>query len=82
MPGRHVFEVTGLPDGSWALCESGKDAIGKSFADQAEALVHAERLARAAQPSKIIVENADGTIDHERVFGTDVDILASHEKDY
>jgi hypothetical protein len=76
MLGRHVYEVTELPHGNWTLHESGQRVAVETFQDRDAAIVAAERLARAAQPSKIIVQNADGTVDHERLFGVDKGVTA------
>ena len=74
MLGRHVYRVTPASrseDGAWVVRKEGEaDPFGRS-ASKAEAVELACRLAAQDEPAKVTVENLDGTLDEERVFGVD-----------
>ena len=71
MLGRHVYRVH-LGEGSWSVTKEGEAALRRTFAGRAEALAEACRLAQADQPSRVIVDNGDGILLEERLFGADL----------
>jgi hypothetical protein len=71
MLGRHVYRVH-LGDGNWSVTKEGEAAPRGSFAGRQEALAEACRLAEADQPSRVTVDDGDGVILEERLFGTDL----------
>lgn len=71
MLGRHVYRVH--PNGGrWTVTKEGEDAPRAAFADRAEALAAACRLADGDQPSRVTVDDGDGQIVEERLFGRDL----------
>jgi hypothetical protein len=71
MLGRHVYRVH--PDnGKWAITKEGEGSSRAQCATQAEAVAAASKLADADQPSRVLVDNGDGLILEERLFGSDL----------
>ena len=71
MLGRHVYRVHPA-DGSWSVTKEGEAAPRGSFAGRRKALTEACRLAEADQPSWVTVDDGDGLIVEERLFGADL----------
>jgi hypothetical protein len=71
MLGRHVYRVH-LGDGSWSVTKEGEAAPRGGFTNRQEALTEACRLAQADQPSRVTVDDGDGIIVEERLFGADL----------
>jgi Uncharacterized protein conserved in bacteria (DUF2188) len=70
MLGRHVYRVH--PTGQvWTVTKEGEDRPRGGFAGQEEAIAEAVRLAEADEPAKVTVDNGDGTILEEWLFGGD-----------
>ena len=70
MLGRHVYRVH-PEDGRWTVIKEGESQPRGGFARREEALAEATRLAGLDKPSKLIVDNGDGTLAEEQFFGTD-----------
>jgi len=71
MLGRHVYRVH-PEDGQWNVIKDGEDRPRAQFARQEEAIGEASRLASGDQPSRVTVDNGDGIILEERLFGSDL----------
>jgi len=71
MLGRHVYRVH-LADGSWSVTKEGEGNARDTFSRRDEALAEACRLATADQPSRVTVDDGDGVIVEERLFGADL----------
>lgn len=71
MLGRHVYRVH-LGDGRWSVTKDGESEPRGTFSGREEALAEACRLAQADQPSRVSVDNGDGVIVEERLFGADL----------
>ena len=71
MLGRHVYRVH-LGDGSWSVTKEGEGHPRGTFGGREEAFAEACRLAQADQPSRVIVDDGDGVIVEERLFGADL----------
>ena len=56
----------------WTVTKDGESQPRASFASREEALAEAQRLADANQPSKVTLDNGDGIILEEHLFGTDL----------
>jgi hypothetical protein len=72
MLGRHIYRVSPTPDGAWSVTKEGEAEARDSRETRERAVQLACALAAADEPSKVVVENGDGTLADERVFGTDV----------
>ncbi len=70
MLGRYVYRVTPAPGGGWIVLKEGESSPETSETREA-AVAIACALAATDQPSKVVIDNPDGTIAEERVFGTD-----------
>lgn len=70
MLGRHVYRVH-LVDDAWVVTKEGEDHPRANFDRREQAIAEATRLARSDQPARITVDNGDGTIAEERLFGAD-----------
>jgi len=70
MLGRHVYRVHAA-EGRWTVTKDGEEQPRASFARREQAIDEAMRLAEADEPSKVTVDNGDGTLAEERLFGAD-----------
>lgn len=70
MLGRHVYRVHPAA-GRWTITKEGEAQPRGEFAGRDEAISEACRLADADQPSRVVVDDGDGVILEERLFGTD-----------
>ena len=71
MLGRHVYRVQPT-EGRWTITKEGENQPRAGFASRDEALAEARRLADADQPSKVTLDNGDGIILEEHLFGRDL----------
>jgi hypothetical protein len=71
MLGRHVYRVSPTRTGVWSVVKEGETEARDSRETRERAVELACGLAAADEPSKVIVEDTDGTLADERVFGTD-----------
>lgn len=70
MLGRHVYRIH--PDGEeWLVTKEGEDCSRASFHSREQAVAEGIRLARSDLPAKVRVDNDDGSIAEERLFGHD-----------
>jgi hypothetical protein len=70
MLGRHVYRVSPVEQG-WAVIKEGEDRPRGNFTSRDEAMDEAVRLARSDQPARVTVDNGQGFILEEQLFGTD-----------
>ena len=71
MLGRHVYRVHSA-EGRWTVTKEGEAHPRAGFAELQAALDEACRLAQAEEPSKVTVDDGDGIILEERLFGSDL----------
>jgi hypothetical protein len=71
MLGRHVYRVHPT-EGRWTITKEGESQPRASFVSRGEALAKAQRFADADQPSKVTLDNGDGIILEEHLFGRDL----------
>ena len=71
MLGRHVYRVHPAA-GRWTVTKEGESEPRAGFASRDEALAEARRLADADKPSKVTVDDGDGVILEEHLFGSDL----------
>lgn len=71
MLGRHVYRVSPMPNGKWSVSKEGESTPREARETRESAVTIACALAAADEPSKVIVEDTDGTLADERLFGTD-----------
>jgi hypothetical protein len=76
MLGRHVYRVTPSAEGAWTVRKDGDVGTHREGRNRREAFDLACELARRDEPSKVVVENGDGTIAEEQVFGIDDGLLS------
>jgi len=70
MLGRHVYRVHPTDEG-WTVRKEGEDHPRREFPGREEAIAEAVRLAGSDEPAKVTVDNGDGTIAEEWLFGSD-----------
>jgi hypothetical protein len=70
MLGRHVYRVHAT-DELWSVTKEGEDKPRRGFPQRDKAIAEARRLAKADQPSKVIIDDGDGKLTDEEVFGID-----------
>jgi uncharacterized protein DUF2188 len=70
MLGRHIYRVQ-PDDRGWSVTKEGEARPRALFARREEALAEACRLAGTDEPARVTVDNGDGTIAEERLFGAD-----------
>jgi hypothetical protein len=71
MLGRHVYRVH--PEaGRWTVTKEGEAEARADFASREEAVAAAFGLANGDKPSKVTVDDGDGVILEERLFGRDL----------
>lgn len=71
MLGRHVYRVAPASAGEWVVLKEGQARPYGARANREDATAYACDLAAADQPSKVVVENPDGTLADEKEFGID-----------
>jgi Uncharacterized protein conserved in bacteria (DUF2188) len=70
MLGRHVYRVHPTEAG-WTVTKEGEDRPRAGFAAREKAIAEAVRLAGSDEPAKVTVDNGDGVINEEWLFGSD-----------
>jgi hypothetical protein len=70
MLGRHVYRVHPAGAG-WTVAKEGEEPSRGQFASRDEAIAAAIRAAESDEPAKVMIENGDGTIANEWLFGAD-----------
>ncbi|MGE0259188.1 MAG: DUF2188 domain-containing protein [Alphaproteobacteria bacterium] len=80
MLGRHVYRVHPA-DGKWTITKEGEDRARGEFAGREEAVAEASRLADRDKPSRVLVDDGDGLILEERLFGADLSEEFDRETD-
>ena len=80
MLGRHVYRVHPA-DGSWMITKEGESQTRGEFGGRDEAIAEACRLADTDQPSRVLVDDGDGVILEERLFGSDLSQEFDQETD-
>ena len=71
MLGRHVYRVHPA-EGRWKVVKEGDAAGPAEFGRRHDAVAEACRRAETDQPSKVIVDDGDGVILDEHLFGSDL----------
>ena len=71
MLGRHIYRVSPTPNGGWSVTKEGESAPRDARQTRDGAVAFACALAAADEPSRVVVDNADGTLAEERIFGAD-----------
>jgi hypothetical protein len=71
MLGRHVYRVAPDAGGTWRIRKDGEAEPRAARSSRDDAVAAALDYARADQPSRVVIEEADGTIAGEQVFGAD-----------
>lgn len=71
MLGRHVYRVHPT-EGGWTVTKEGEERPRAGFPGREEAIAEAVRLAGSDEPAKVTVDNGDGTIAEEWLFGSDL----------
>jgi len=71
MLGRHVYRVHPAA-GRWTVTKEGETEPRGDFAGREEALREACRMAESDQPSRVTLDNGDGLIVEEHLFGSDI----------
>jgi hypothetical protein len=70
MLGRHVYRIHPT-DAGWIVAKKGGEGPCAICHGRAEAIAEAVRAAGSDEPAKVIVDNGDGTIAEEWLFGGD-----------
>jgi hypothetical protein len=70
MLGRHIYRVhrTGQ---AWTVTKEGEGGPRAEFRGREEAIAEAVRLAGSDEPAKVTVDNGDGSLAEEWLFGSD-----------
>jgi hypothetical protein len=71
MLGRHVYRVHSA-DGRWTVTKEGEAGPRGGFERREAALAEACRLAEADPPSRVTVDDGDGILVEEHLFGSDL----------
>ena len=70
MLGRHVYRVHPTKQG-WMVTKEGEDQPRGGFPGREEAIAEAVQLAGSDEPAKVTIDNGDGIIVEEWLFGSD-----------
>jgi len=70
MLGRHVYRVYPAGEG-WIVTKEGEDHSRGEFSSREDAIAAAVRSAETDEPAKVMIENGDGTLANEWLFGAD-----------
>jgi hypothetical protein len=79
MLGRHIYRVSPLATGGWSVRKEGEATARGSRDSRDEAAEFACELAAKDEPSKVVVEDTDGTLVEERAFGVDTGLMPEAE---
>ncbi len=71
MPKRVVYHVTPHPDGGWQVKKRKASEPESRHPTKVLAVARAKELAKACQPSQVIVHRQNGTIEDESTYGAD-----------
>jgi Uncharacterized protein conserved in bacteria (DUF2188) len=71
MLGRHVYRVHPAED-RWTITKEGESHTRGEYGNRDEAIAEACRLADSDKPSRVLVDDGDGLILEERLFGSDL----------
>jgi hypothetical protein len=71
MLGRHVYRVH-QEEEHWTVIKEGDGAAPVEYGGRDEAVKEACRRAETDQPSRVIVDNGEGAILEEHLFGSDL----------
>ncbi|HEU4561705.1 MAG TPA: DUF2188 domain-containing protein [Longimicrobium sp.] len=67
---RNIYDVS--PDGDkWKVKKRGAATAAGTFDKKQDAVDYGVALARANQPSQLVIRRKDGTIEEERTYGDD-----------
>ena len=67
---RNIYDVTTHPDG-WQVKKRGNATASAVKPTKAEAVSRGQEIAKANQPSQLVVHKEDGTFDYEYTYGND-----------
>ena len=70
MLGRHIYRVHRTAQG-WTVTKEGENRPRGGFLGREEAVAEAVRLASSDEPAKVTIDNGDGIIAEEWLFGAD-----------
>jgi len=71
MLGRHVYRVHAGEDGRWSITKEGEPSPRANYSGRELAVAEACRLAESDKPSRVLIDNGDGTLAEERLFGSE-----------
>jgi hypothetical protein len=71
MLGRHEYRVR-PENGRWTVSKEGEDRARGEFPDRQTATAQACRLAESDEPSRVTIDDGEGRILEERLFGADL----------
>jgi hypothetical protein len=71
MLGRHVYRVSPAAKGEWLVAKEGEAQPRGTRPSRDAAVKYACDLAAADEPSKVSVEDGQGKLADERIFGVD-----------
>ncbi|HEX3863930.1 MAG TPA: DUF2188 domain-containing protein [Stellaceae bacterium] len=71
MLGRHIYRVHPV-DGRWTVTKEGETEPRGAFQGRDDAVAAATRLAKGEEPSRVTIDDGDGVILEERLFGRDL----------
>jgi len=66
---RKVYYVSPAGGGNWKVTHQGSTL--KTFADKDDAIDYGREVAKANQPSQLVIQKADGTFETEYTYGQD-----------
>jgi hypothetical protein len=67
---RNTYDVTTHPSG-WQVKKQGNLAASSTHVTKDAAVTAGQTLAKANQPSQLVVHKSDGTFDYEYTYGDD-----------
>jgi Uncharacterized protein conserved in bacteria (DUF2188) len=70
MLGRHIYRVHRTAQG-WTVTKEGENQPRGGFPGREEAIAEAVQLAGSDEPAKVTIDNGDGIIAEEWLFGAD-----------
>jgi hypothetical protein len=67
---RNIYDVS--PNGEkWTVKKRGATFASGTFDRKADAIEHGKTVAKANQPSQLVIHKADGTFETEYMYGND-----------
>jgi hypothetical protein len=71
MKKRKIYHITTREDGGWDVKLAGADRVSSTHRTKDEAISHGRKIAKAQQPSQLVIHKMNSKIQVEYTYGKD-----------